>query len=78
MGRKSAKVRGHTYINIHFLFLGSSDLLLVKPQYRVCYGPVVLASCLSTILVAVMVFCGKSQHHISLFSMYVTFIWFLS
>lgn len=76
--RNAVRSQGSHRYQYSFPFLGCSDLLLVSPPNRARSGPLVLASCLLTILVALMVVCGKSRQHISPFTvcMCVTFIWF--
>lgn len=76
--RNAVRSQGSRIYQYSFPFLGCSDLLLASPPNRARSGPLVLASCLLTILVALMVVYGKSRQHISPFTvcMCVTFIWF--
>ena len=51
---------GSRHISIFISVSGTfTDLLLVSLLYRLCYGSLVLASCLLTTLAALMVVCGK-------------------
>lgn len=57
---QGSQVEGSRHISIFISFSGTvADLLLVSLLYRVCYGSLVLASCLLTTLAALMVVCGK-------------------
>lgn len=51
---------GSRHISIFISVSGTfTDLLLASLLYRLCYGSLVLASCLLTTLAALMVVCGK-------------------
>lgn len=59
-GGQGSQEEGSSNISIFISFSGTfTDLLLVSLLYRVCYGSLVLASCLLTTLAALMVVCGK-------------------